>query len=63
MDGERFIESTHITEFVYSETYNDHVIGYLAAGHLDEPQKAEIVNKCKLVRLVFIKTHWWINHR
>ena len=32
-------------------------------GHLDELQKAEIVSKSKLVPSVFIKTHYWINHR
>ena len=35
----------------------------VALGHLDELQKAEIVSKSKLVTSVFIKTHYWINHR
>ena len=47
--------------------YNDHLMGYFSAyfskGHLDELQKAEIVSKSKLVHSVFIKTHYWINHR
>ena len=34
----------------------------VAKGHIDELQKAEIVNKGKLVPSVFIKTHYWINH-
>ena len=33
-----------------------------AKGHLDELQKAEIVNKSKLVPPVFNNTHYWINH-
>ena len=37
--------------------------GHLDKGHLDELQKAEIVSKGKLVHSVFIKTHYWINHR
>ena len=36
---------------------------YVAKGHLDELQKAEIVSKSKWVPSVFIKTHYWINHR
>ena len=44
--------------------YNDHLMGYFPAkGHLDELQMAEIVNNRKLVPSVFIKTHFWINHR
>ena len=49
--------------------YNVHLIGYFSAferatkGHLDELQKAEIASKSKLVPSVFIKTHYWINHR
>ena len=35
----------------------------LSRGDLDEPQKAEIVSKSKLVPSVFVKTHYWINHR
>ena len=38
--------------------YNDHLM-----GHLDELQKADIVNKSKLVPSVFIQIHYWINHR
>ena len=36
---------------------------YVAQGHLDELQKAEIVNTSTLVPLVIIKTHYWINRR
>ena len=36
---------------------------YVAKGHLDEPQKADIVSMSKLVPSVFIKTHYWINQR
>ena len=36
---------------------------WVAKGHLDELQKAEIVSKSQLVHSVFIKTHYWINHR
>ena len=44
--------------------YNEHLIGYFSAkGHLDELQKAEAISKSKLVPSVFIKTHYWINHR
>ena len=48
--------------------YNDHLMGFFSAvwmakGHLDELQKAEIVSKSKLVPSVFIKTRNWINHR
>ena len=44
--------------------YNDHLMGHLSAlGHLDELQKADIVSKSELVPSVFIKTHYWINHR
>ena len=53
--------------------YNDHLMGYfsvfcmelisVAKGHLDELQKAEIVSKIELVPSVFIKTHYWINHK
>ena len=32
-------------------------------NHLDELQKAEIVNTGKLVPSVIIKTHYWINPR
>ena len=32
-------------------------------GHLDKIQKADIDSKSKLVPSVFIKTHYWINHR
>ena len=48
--------------------YNDHPKGillclleliYVAKGH----QKADIVSKSKSVPSVFIKTHYWINHR
>ena len=42
--------------------YNDAVFD-IANGHLDELQKSEIVSKSKLVSSVFIKTHYWINHR
>ena len=44
--------------------YNDHLLGYFSAfwGSY-ELQKAEIVSKSKLVPSVFIKTHYWINHR
>ena len=35
----------------------------VAKGHLDELQKAEIVNTSKLIPSVIIKTHYWINHR
>ena len=41
--------------------YNDNLMGYFS-GHLDELQKAEIVNTSKLILSVFIKTHYWINH-
>ena len=52
--------------------YNDHRMGYFSAfwsssrwpkGHLDELQKAKIISKSKLVPSVFIKTHYWINHK
>ena len=47
--------------------YKDHLMGYVSAfwskGHLDELQKAEIVNTEKSVPSVIIKTHYWINHR
>ena len=36
---------------------------YVAKGHLDELQEAEIVNKSKLVPSVSMKTHYWVNHR
>ena len=36
---------------------------WVAKGHLDELQKAEIVTKSNLVPSVYIKTHYWINHR
>ena len=36
---------------------------WVAKGHLDELQKAEIVNMSKLVPSVIIKTHYWLNHR
>ena len=32
---------------------------YVAKGHLDELQMAEIVSKSKSVPSVFIKTHYW----
>ena len=35
---------------------------WVAKGHLDELQKAEIVNTSKLVHSIIIKTHYWINH-
>ena len=35
---------------------------YVANGHLDELQKAEIVSKNKSVPSVSIKTLDWINH-
>ena len=35
----------------------------LTKGHLDGLQKAEIVSKSELAPSVFIKTHYWINHR
>ena len=47
--------------------YNDRLMGYFSAfwsssrwvakGHLDELQKADIVSKIKLVSSVFIETH------
>ena len=40
--------------------YNDDIN---PKGHLDEHQKAEIVNTSKLVPSVIIETHYWINHR
>ena len=44
--------------------YNDHLMGYFSGQrHLDELQKADMVSKSKLVYPVFIKTHYWINHR
>ena len=45
--------------------YNDHLMGYFSAfwSSSDEPRKAEIVSKSKLVHSVFIKTLYWINHR
>ena len=55
--------------------YNDHLMGYFSAfwsstrwpspGPLNELQKADtcMVSKSKLVPSVFIKTHYWINHR
>ena len=36
---------------------------WVAKGHLDELQKAEIFSKSKLVPSVFIKIQYWINHR
>ena len=36
---------------------------WVAKGHLDVPQKAEIVSKSKLVPSVSIKSHYWINYR
>ena len=61
-------------EITVKPVYNDHIMEYLPAfwsssrwprakGHLDELQKAEIVCKSKLIPSVFIKTHYWINHR
>ena len=40
--------------------YNDDIN---PKSHLDEPQKAEIVDTSKLVPSVIIETHYWINHR
>ena len=37
-------------------------MGYFAKGHLDELQKAEIVNKSKSIPSVIIKAHYWINY-
>ena len=34
-----------------------------AKGHLDDLQKADIVSTSKMVPSVFIKTHYWIDHR
>ena len=36
---------------------------YVALGHLDKLQVAEIVSKSKLVPSVVIETHYWINCR
>ena len=35
----------------------------VAKGHLEELQKAEMFSKSKLLPVVFIKTHYWINQR
>ena len=47
------------------ESYNGTVkpVYKVALGHLDELQKAEIISNSKLVPSVFIKIHYWINHR
>ena len=40
----------HIDIVTVKPVYNDHLMGYFSAkGHLDEPQKAEIVNTSKMV--------------
>ena len=46
-----------------SKTTTKWDISLPSGAHLDEVQKAEIVCKSKLVPSVFIKTHYWLNHR
>ena len=64
--------NTFLSTHTVKPVYNDQLMGYFSAfleliwvakGHLDELQKADIVSKSKLVPSVFIKTHYWINHR
>ena len=43
--------------------YSDHLTGYFSAFWSSSRSSSNIVSKCKLVPSVFIKTHYWINHR
>ena len=61
----------HENSCTVKPVYKDHLMGYFSAfwsssrwplANLDEPQKAEIVSKSKLIPSVFIKTHYWMNH-
>ena len=58
-DNHITVGDNHITKVMFMVLST----AFVAKGHLDELQEAEIVNTSKLVHAVIIKTHYWINHR
>ena len=66
-----FVHLFFQSKYIVKPVYNDHLMdtSLPSGAHLGGQwpprwaQKAEIVSKSKLVPSVFIKTHYWINHR